>query len=192
MSSSKVTGDNIPSPYFIVSLYGVIAVVLSFAVTHVLPAAFGGRSLSAALPTARELAPLLAVLASFCVYYEAFDITGVGMAKAAHKHVSPQETNPSDLPKPILFASRAQLNQVEQAPFFFVAATGFGLLVSPLIAAVFSAVWVVLRALYSMQYRKHTTAKVIELVKFTVPCYVIVGVLGSATVVHAARLIIDF
>uniref|UniRef100_A0A0G4FQ96 Uncharacterized protein n=1 Tax=Chromera velia CCMP2878 TaxID=1169474 RepID=A0A0G4FQ96_9ALVE len=184
-----------PPPELLGAVYGVFGLVLSFAITHALPVSAGGRTLGHIAVQAHEWAPFGLVCALFVMYYELYDVMGAGVAqlraidekKLGDKKFPVHNTCPEKLPSYVLHAQRAQVNQVEQAPLTFLLGGLATLMASSAVAAVLVAVWAVVRAMYSMAYRKGSTS----LGSYTVPAYMVNGALAGLVTVHSVRLLLS-
>eukprot|EP01094_Clydonella_sp_ATCC50884_P025246 TRINITY_DN656_c0_g1_i1.p2 TRINITY_DN656_c0_g1~~TRINITY_DN656_c0_g1_i1.p2 ORF type:complete len:174 (+),score=57.83 TRINITY_DN656_c0_g1_i1:64-522(+) len=142
------------------------------------------------ISTGEELAFPALVSCFFWLWYSFVDVMAVGKAKQAHPKEAGllHRANPADVPEDIILAQRAQMNQVEQMPGFFIGMWTFSLFVDARIGAGLGLLWVVLRALYASTYRNGAGKKFLQmgLLKYTIPCYLILNFLCAGTIVTIA------
>jgi uncharacterized MAPEG superfamily protein len=151
---------------------------------------FGLRSLGSP-PSIAELALPCLAAALFVLWYTLVDLQAVGKAKLASGFQgAPFETNPKDLPVAYIYALRAQLNQVEQFPFFVTVLATSSFLVNGYLCGLLGLFWVYCRMNYAVTYRRNASSTDKGLGRWTIPAYVTLGTLAGATCVQCARLYI--
>ena len=135
-------------------------------------------------------------ISCFVICYIMFDVIGSGGSKYTNKGKSgkginetcydEQEVKP---PEAVYLAARAQMNQAEQMPGFFVVALMFSVVVNGKVGGVLSMIWCVLRQCYSHTMRNSVGIPMSDkgVQKFTGPCYMVVGSLAAGTAIHMAR-----
>lgn len=140
-----------------------------------------------------ELCPSIIVMCIFLTSYSLFDVLGCGLAKAkAGLPDLDYKDIPARLPEEVFLAERAQANQVEQMPCFFVGIICFSTLVNGKAGALLGLIWVIIRLVYADRYRKSVGKKFKDkdLGPLTVPCYFILNTLLMGSAIHALRWMI--
>jgi MAPEG family len=106
------------------------------------------------------------------------DTLAVGNARKKHGVAPPKGIGHA---AELDYALRVHANQVEQQTPFFVSLWVSAVLVSPLFAGIFGAIWVVLRQVYAHKYRAGGFS--MDLLRYTIPCYMCINVLAIAPIV---------
>eukprot|EP00971_Amphidinium_carterae_P105800 2095201-Amphidinium_carterae.1 len=113
-----------------------------------------------------------AVLCCFVMMYSLLDVMGAGKAKASCKvNDVPYAKQDAKLPEEAYLAERAQMNQVEQFTGFAISTLSFAFFVNGFAAGVMSALYTVLRFLYTSKYRQSVgkTMENMGLTQYTIP-----------------------
>jgi len=146
-----------------------------------------------------ELAPSIAVIMFFLMYYEIGDVMAVGFAKRQtagtfsdyKANATYDKYSVEPLPELVYLAQRVQTNQVEQMPVLIVGTLGCALYVNGTVAAILSLLWSLVRIQYAITYRgaagleyRHTMKAI---VKYTIPAYFLANAMVMATLIHALR-----
>eukprot|EP00211_Chloroparvula_japonica_P013691 CAMPEP_0119133584 /NCGR_PEP_ID=MMETSP1310-20130426/13454_1 /TAXON_ID=464262 /ORGANISM="Genus nov. species nov., Strain RCC2339" /LENGTH=145 /DNA_ID=CAMNT_0007124283 /DNA_START=39 /DNA_END=476 /DNA_ORIENTATION=+ len=104
--------------------------------------------------------------------YNFLDVMGVGKARRKHKVAYPKCTGPPEFES----AFRAQQNQAEQMPTFFVSMWACAAMFDGRVAGGLGLLWVLLRQLYTSSYRNSGFS--MGLLKFTIPAYLCINLLS--------------
>ncbi|KAL7545195.1 hypothetical protein ACHAWF_008549 [Thalassiosira exigua] len=142
---------------------------------------------------AGEMAPSIVVACGFLTSYSLWDVMAVGEAKSRYGGLKSYDDLPVKIPEEIYLSQRAQANQVEQMPLFFVGMFCCALLVDGKVAGVLGLTWSVLRRMYASAYRNGVGKRFAEmgLAKFTIPCYFIANGMAMAALIQSVRSLLQ-
>ena len=172
-----------PSAVVLIATYGFLGGITSYL--------FGNNPGEIPQDIISELCPSIVVICLFLVYYECYDVMGVGIAKINNSDMLKKkyEDTATFIPEAVYLAQRAQLNQVEQFPCFLVSTISFSILVNGKLGATLAAVWGILRMKYASTYRNSVGIQPSKkgLGIYTIPCYFILNTMLMGSAIHGIR-----
>jgi len=171
-TSTSSSGAAAHSPLVMIAINLFFGCVLSYS---------AGRTPGSS-PVITEMALPAIATGLFILMWASFDTLSVGASKLSTTKGSEDD---------YIRADRAHRNQVDQMPSFFACLWTFSVIVNGRVGGMLGLIWTMLRMSYSASFRSAHPSSEAGLVKYTVPAYMVVNTMASASLIHGMRMLVS-